>query len=122
MAKLNMREGYQLRQAAGEIRHLRQTGELHAPPTLEERLEVCKLHLRKAMEWHGAIGLREMRGRYAQYLKGLPDLAQHRKKLVMLSSLEEVEEALDEIRVAYHGVEMDWEPIKLVNYHENCTL
>ena len=105
-----------------EIRHLRQTGELHAPPTLEERLEVCKLHLRKAMEWHGAIGLREMRGRYAQYLKGLPDLAQHRKKLVMLSSLEEVEEALDEIRVAYHGVEMDWEPIKLVNYHENCTL
>jgi tRNA-dihydrouridine synthase B len=105
-----------------EIRHLRQTGELHPPPTLEERLEVCKLHLRKAVEWHGATGLREMRGRYAQYLKGLPDLNQHRKKLVMLSSPEEVAETLDEILVAYQGLEMNWEPIKLVNYHENCTL
>jgi len=74
------------------------------------------------VEWHGPIGLREMRGRYAQYLKGLPDLNQHRKKLVMLSSPEEVAETLDEILVAYHGLEMNWEPIKLVNYHENCTL
>jgi len=105
-----------------EIRHLQQTGELHAPPTLEERLAVCKQHLHKAMEWHGDIGLREMRGRYAQYLKGLPDLAAHRKKLVVLSTFEEIEASLDGIGRAYDGLEMEWEPIRLVNYHENCAL
>jgi tRNA-dihydrouridine synthase B len=105
-----------------EIRHLRQTGGLHAPPTLEERLAVCRLHLRKAVDWHGPIGLREMRGRYAQYLKGLPDLAVHRKKLVQLTTQAAVEDALDEIGRQYHGLEMGWEPIRLVNYHENCTL
>jgi tRNA-dihydrouridine synthase B len=105
-----------------EIRHLQTTGELHAPPSLGERLAVCKLHLQKAVDWHGPIGLREMRGRYAQYLKGLPELARHRKKLVTLSSREEVEAALDDIGRTYRGLEMDWEPIKLVNYHENCTL
>ncbi|HVU56403.1 MAG TPA: tRNA dihydrouridine synthase DusB [Puia sp.] len=105
-----------------EIRHLQQTGELHAPPTLEERVAVCKQHLRRAVEWHGAIGLREMRGRYAQYLKGLPDLSAHRKKLVVLSTVEEVEAALDDIGSVYAGMEMGWEPIRLVNYHENCSL
>jgi nifR3 family TIM-barrel protein len=105
-----------------EIRHLLDTGELHAPPTLEERLAVCRLHLQKAVAWHGPIGLREMRGRYAQYLKGLPNLAEHRKKLVLLPSMEEVEAALDDIGHTYKGLEMEWEPIRLVNYHENCTL
>jgi nifR3 family TIM-barrel protein len=105
-----------------EIRHLEQTGELHPPPTLLERLDVCKEHLRKAVEWHGDIGLREMRGRYAQYLKGLPELTSHRKKLVVLSSLAEVEAALDDIGRTYEGMDMEWEPIRLVNYHENCAL
>jgi len=105
-----------------EIRHLLRTGELHAPPTLEERLAVCKQHLRKAVEWHGSIGLREMRGRYAQYLKGLPELTIHRKRLVILSTFEEVEAALDDIGSTYKGLELEWEPIRLVNYHENCAL
>jgi len=105
-----------------EVRHLRETGELHPPPTLEERLHVCKLHLQKAVAWHGPIGLREMRGRYAQYLKGLPGLAEHRRQLVTLASCEEVEAALDAIGRTYRGLEMDWEPIRLVNYHERCTL
>jgi nifR3 family TIM-barrel protein len=105
-----------------EIRHFEQTGELHPPPTLWERLDVCKEHLRKAVEWHGDIGLREMRGRYAQYLKGLPELATHRKKLVVLSNVDEVEAALDDIGREYEGLELAWEPISLVNYHENCAL
>ena len=105
-----------------EIRHLRQTGGLHAPPTLEERLAVCRQHLRQAVQWHGPIGLREMRGRYAQYLKGLPDLADHRRRLVTLSTPEEVYAALEDIGHTYKGLELGWEPIQLVNYHENCTL
>lgn len=105
-----------------EIRHLWRTGELHAPPTLEERLEVCRLHLRASMKWQGQTGLYEMRGRYAQYLKGLPELNEYRKKLVTLSSPEEIEEALDEIGSTHRGLEMGRQPIELVNYHEKCTL
>lgn len=105
-----------------EIRHLWRTGELHAPPTLEERLDVCRLHLRHAVKWQGVTGLYEMRGRYAQYLKGLPELNEHRKKLVALSSGEEIEEALDGIGSAYRGLEMQRQPIELVNYHEKCVL
>ena len=63
-----------------------------------------------------------MRGRYAQYLKGLPSLAEHRKRLVVLPTVQEVETALDDIGRTHEGLEMGWEPIKLVNYHENCTL
>jgi hypothetical protein len=68
------------------------------------------------------VGLYEMRGRYAQYLKGLPELNEHRKKLVTLSSIEGIEEALDDIGNIYRGLEMARQPIELVNYHEKCTL
>ena len=105
-----------------EIRHLHLTGELHAPPTLEERLDVCRLHLQAAVKWHGQVGLYEMRGRYAQYLKGLPELNEHRKKLVTLTAPDEIEEALDNIGRTYQGLEMGPQPIELVNYHEKCAL
>lgn len=105
-----------------EIRHLRDTGEPAPPPSLEERLDVCRLHLRHALKWQGVMGLYEMRGRYAQYLKGVPDLAEHRKKLVRLTTVEEVEAALDGIGAAYKGLKIEAQPIELVNYHENCTL
>ena len=105
-----------------EIRHLRDTGEAAPPPSLEERLDVCRQHLRHAMRWQGVMGLYEMRGRYAQYLKGVPDLAEHRKKLVRLNVIEEVEAALDEIGATYRGLIMGPQPIELVNYHENCSL
>jgi len=105
-----------------EIRHLRRTGEVHAPPTLEERLDVCRLHLRHAVKWQGVTGLYEMRGRYAQYLKGVPELNEHRKRLVALSSQEEIEETLEDIGRSYRGMEMGRQPITLVNYHEKCAL
>lgn len=105
-----------------EIRHLRETGEPAPPPSLEDRLDVCRLHLKHAMQWQGEMGLYEMRGRYAQYLRGLPDLAEHRKKLVRLKNVGEVEAALDQIGVEYKGLEMGAQRIELVNYHENCSL
>src|ERR1035437_6570779 len=34
-----------------EIKHYVATGEMLAPPTIEERVEVCKKHLRRSVEW-----------------------------------------------------------------------
>lgn len=106
-----------------ETRHYLQTGTLPAPPTPEERLAVCKQHLRNAIRQKGPLaGVRFMRGRYAGYLKGLPDLTPFRKKWVLLQTPAEVENLLDEMSVFYQGFKMERTPIQLVNYHERCAL
>jgi len=106
-----------------EIRHYIRTGELLAPPTVEERMAVCSKHLQKSLEWKGPlIGVYEMRRHYIHYLRGLPDSKELRGRLVVLQHQEEIENVLDEIRSRYRGFEMKRESIELINYHENCAL
>ncbi|MET6997753.1 tRNA dihydrouridine synthase DusB [Chitinophaga defluvii] len=106
-----------------EIKHYVQTGEVMAPPTLEERVAVCKKHLRKSLEWKGPkVGIFEMRRHYANYLKGLPNIKEYRNRLVILNTLEEIESVLDEVLAAYQGFEAPHIPIELINYHEKCPV
>jgi nifR3 family TIM-barrel protein len=106
-----------------EIRHYLQTREHLPPPTLEERLEVCREHLRKSVQWKNpVVGVNEMRRHYANYLKGLPNIKEYRLKLVTLRELSEIEDVLEEIRKAYSGFEFERVPVKLMNYHENCPI
>lgn len=106
-----------------EIKHFMETGELLAPPTVEERVEVARKHLRKSLEWKGPIvGINEMRRHYANYLKGLPNIKEYRNRLVTLREMEEVEEVLDEVKQTYSGFTIERTPIELVNYHEKCPL
>jgi tRNA-dihydrouridine synthase B len=106
-----------------EIKHFVKTGEHLAPPTIEQRIEVCKKHLVRSFEWKGpVVGILEMRRHYAQYLKGLPNIKEYRAKLVVNNSFDEINEILDEIVVKYSGFEFQKTPIVLENYHENCPL
>lgn len=106
-----------------EIKHFMETGELLAPPTVEERVEVARKHLRKSLEWKGPIvGINEMRRHYANYLKGLPNIKEYRNRLVTLREMEEVEAVLDEVKQTYSGFTIERTPIELVNYHEKCPL
>jgi tRNA-dihydrouridine synthase len=94
-----------------------------SPPTVEERIAVCLFHLKGALAWNGPIhGLREMRGRYAHYLKGIPGIRDHCRELVRLSEAEAVAALLRKIGEDYHGYAITAEPIKLVDYHANCSL
>lgn len=78
-----------------EVKHFFNTGKRLAPPTLEERLDVIKEHLRASLKWKGPrVGIFEMRRHYANYLKGIPNVKPIRTKLVMMDTLEEIEEAL----------------------------
>jgi nifR3 family TIM-barrel protein len=106
-----------------EIKHYVATGEVLAPPTIEERVDVCKNHLRRSVEWKGPIvGINEMRRHYANYLKGMPNIKEFRGKLVTLKEPAEIEAVLDEIIKQYAGYDFEREPIVLHNYHEHCPV
>jgi nifR3 family TIM-barrel protein len=106
-----------------EIRHYLDTGERLPPPTAEERIAVCLRHLEGALDWNGPLqGLREMRGRYGQYLKGLPGIREYLQQLNRLSDPEAVRETLRKIAGVYEGCIIETEPIRLVDYHANCSL
>ncbi|MCX6336556.1 MAG: tRNA dihydrouridine synthase DusB [Bacteroidetes bacterium] len=106
-----------------EIKHYVKTGELMAPPTLEERIIVCKKHLHKSFDWKGPIaGINEMRRHYTNYLKGLPNIKEFRTKLVTLTTVEEIEAVLDELYQYYQGYTFERSTIELINYHEKCPV
>jgi nifR3 family TIM-barrel protein len=85
-----------------EIKHFMKTGELLAPPTLEERIEVCRTHLEKSIEWKGmTLGLLEMRRHYASYFKGMDNFKEFRMKLVTSNSYTEILETLESIGQHY---------------------
>jgi tRNA-dihydrouridine synthase B len=106
-----------------EIKHFLKTGEMLLPPTIEDRIQVCKKHLHKSFEWKGPIvGIFEMRRHYANYLKGLPGIKDYRYQLVTLKTVEEIDAILDEIGVKYAGFQFEKTPIELINYHEKCPV
>lgn len=106
-----------------EIKHFAKTGTHLPPPTVEERVAVCKKHLQKSVEWKGPIvGIFEMRRHYANYLKGLPNIKEFRNKLVTLTLEEEINEVLNVVSAYYTGFEFPKTEIELINYHEKCPV
>ena len=106
-----------------EIKHFIKTGEHLPPPTIEDRLFVCRKHLNKSIEWKNpVVGINEMRRHYANYLKGLPNIREFRNKLVTLTTEEEINAVFDEIAKTYGGYEFEKTPIELINYHEKCPV
>lgn len=78
-----------------EIKHFVKTGQMLPPPTIGERVYVCKKHLELSVGWKGqVVGINEMRRHYTNYLKGLPNIKEFRLKLVTLKEPQAVEEVL----------------------------
>lgn len=87
-----------------EIKHYFTTGEKLPPPTIQQRTDVIRKHLRKSIEWKGeTVGILEMRRHYTNYLKGLPHIKDYRLKLVSLQTADAIEEVLQEISRQYNG-------------------
>ncbi len=81
-----------------EVKHFFETGEHLAPPTLTERVDTCKIHLQKSVEWKGPkTGIFEMRRHYANYFKGIANFKEWRMKLVLLDSMSAIEDVLNDI-------------------------
>jgi nifR3 family TIM-barrel protein len=105
----------------GEIKHYLLTGEEKAPPTVAERVDVCRQHLQKSAAWEGEWkAIREMRGRYASYLKGLPQLREiFFTSLMTLNNIEALLEIFERIEAYYAGFVTERISVSLVNYHEH---
>lgn len=85
-----------------EIKHFLKTGQPLLKPSIVDRVEVCKTHLIKSIEWKGeSLGILEMRRHYANYFKGLENFRDYRMRLVSLTSFMEVENVLEEILENY---------------------
>jgi len=81
-----------------EIKHFFETGEYLPGPTISERIEVCRTHLQKSIEWKGEkTGIFEMRRHYSNYFKGIPNFKEYRMLLVQLESFNAINEVLADI-------------------------
>ncbi len=88
-----------------EIKHFIKTGEKLAPPTIQQRVDVCKRHLEFSLRWKGEItGIVEMRRHYSNYFKGIPDFKEYRTQLVQSTDQAHLFEMLNNIndKFAHH--------------------
>lgn len=82
-----------------EIKHFLETGEKLNPPGLNDRIDACKTHLQKSIEWKNEIvAINEMKRHYANYFKGIANFKPHRTALVTSNSLNEIFSILEGLR------------------------
>ena len=88
-----------------EMKHFIATGERMPPPSLEERVEWCRQHLRLALEHRPErVALASMRRHYSGYFRSLPGAAFLRGQLCQCKSAREVEAQLEALEEAEVGV------------------
>lgn len=89
-----------------EIRHYINTGEILAPPSIEERVRACKKHLDFSLKWKGEkLGVVEMRRHYTNYFKGYHNFKPLRQVLVTSDIVEELYATFEKIIDTYAGVD-----------------
>lgn len=77
----------------------------YSVPGIEERVDVCRTHLLKSVEWKGnVLGILEMRRHYTNYFKGMDHFRDYRVKLVTSNHLDELLETLELIKEKYSVV------------------
>jgi len=74
-------------------------------PTINERVEICKEHLKNSIEWKGEVtGIAEMRKHYSGYFKGIPDFKPYRIILVTSKEANQLYDTLDEINLKIKSI------------------
>ncbi len=85
----------------GEIDHYLKTGTYRPEPTVVERLECAKEHLRALFEYKGIKGIQQARKHMTWYAKGFSGAADLRNQLCLINSVKEgvmlIDQAIDEL-------------------------
>jgi len=83
-------------------KHFAKTGTHLAPPTIADRVDVCKTHLLKSVDWKGEkLGIVEMRRHYTNYFRGLNHFKETRMILVTSDSLLQLLDTIEGIVPRY---------------------
>jgi nifR3 family TIM-barrel protein len=91
-----------------EIKNFFNTGEKLPMPSMKQRVEVARKHLKFSIEWKGeTLGILEMRRHYSNYFKGLPHFKEYRMRLVQSMNLEEIYSILDLVLLDFDGVMLE---------------
>ncbi len=81
-----------------QVKHFFKTGEHLASPTIAERVELARRHLKMAIDWKGeTLGVLETRRHYTNYFKGIPHFKEYRMKMVTSDDAIDVFAAFDEV-------------------------
>lgn len=81
-----------------EVKHYIQHGTHCPPPSMEQRVEAARRHLRMAIDWKGEkLGVLETRRHYTNYFKGIPHFKEYRTRMVTSDDAADVFSALDEV-------------------------
>ncbi len=85
-----------------QTKHFLATGELLPDPTIEERVDLLKEHLRLAVEFKGErSGVIELRKHYSGFLRGLPHVSKIRTELMQFTEATPILEHLTKFMELY---------------------
>lgn len=80
------------------IEHCLKTGERLSVPTLEEKIEILKHHLRMEIDFRGEnVGVKFMRKLFPYYISGVKNAAKIRSEIVLEENPEKIFTALDKL-------------------------
>jgi tRNA-dihydrouridine synthase B len=87
-----------------EIRHFLDTGELAAPLTIDEHVDLIGMQLKQVVDWLGERrGILHTRRHLAVTFKGLENFKSTRVKMLRSESFEDIAAILKQIKVDYAG-------------------
>jgi nifR3 family TIM-barrel protein len=73
-------------------------GELIPPPSLQERVEILRIHIQRSIEYKGERStILEMRKFYSGYFRGVPGFKKYRMMLMTLDKMDQVLELINKI-------------------------
>lgn len=85
-----------------EIKHYMKTGEHLPPPTVKERCDAARQHLRHSISWKGErLGILEMRRHYTNYFRGFRNIKYFRSQLVSHMNPDDLFAVIDDIEKVY---------------------
>jgi nifR3 family TIM-barrel protein len=89
-----------------EIKHYLATGEMLDPPSIAQRVELCKKHFDFSIRWKGdVLGIVEMRRHYSNYFKGVSHFKEYRTRLVTTMDEKEIYAILAEVEAEFSRYE-----------------
>ncbi|MEK9600583.1 MAG: tRNA dihydrouridine synthase DusB [Bacteroidetes bacterium] len=89
-----------------EIKEYISSGLKLQPPTMSQRVDVCKRHFEFGIKWKGdVLGIVEMRRHYSNYFKGIAHFKDYRTRLVSTMDQNEIIAILDEVAEKFSAYE-----------------